>query len=405
MLLSCPISALVVCVALSGIALAQTVQQSRLEVVSDQASVGDGANNWGGHQTRIVRTKQGVFAAYTVEGHDELNREWRLAWRQNDGTWPVLASGPSGREPVNLLAGPDGTLYVVGWPGGKPTLWSGRLLNGKLALSSRALEGLPQGNWPYNSAGIDAQGNLCILASEGGSSEGGAFVWSCYKPKANQWVTFTSKLPYRYAYTYVFPNATGACLVSTRDVLWSALGLEKPPEAFDYAFNAFGYWCNSDSLKQLSYAEEKPSSAFPNVYLNAQMDAYQDTKGRMHILYWRKGPSTLGETQFWHRIVSPAGQTLYDNPMKGVEGWLNRIFQDYRGRFYLLSSSGQLFPMDSNGFELSKPIQLDLEGYSVDYSGFGISVPRTGTQPSRFMEVVFPAENSHKWVYFRLEFP
>jgi hypothetical protein len=27
----------------------------RLELVTDQAVVGDGGNNWGGHQTRIVR--------------------------------------------------------------------------------------------------------------------------------------------------------------------------------------------------------------------------------------------------------------------------------------------------------------------------------------------------------------
>jgi hypothetical protein len=42
----------------------------RVELVTDQALVGDGGNSWGGHQTRIVRTKDGIFLAYTVGQSD-----------------------------------------------------------------------------------------------------------------------------------------------------------------------------------------------------------------------------------------------------------------------------------------------------------------------------------------------
>ncbi|MBN1558627.1 hypothetical protein JW998_00140, partial [candidate division KSB1 bacterium] len=38
------------------------------EVVCDSAAVGDGGNAWGGHQCRIVRTRYGVFTAFTTEG-------------------------------------------------------------------------------------------------------------------------------------------------------------------------------------------------------------------------------------------------------------------------------------------------------------------------------------------------
>lgn len=70
--------------------------QSHLEVVTNSAATGDGGNSWGGHQTRIVRTQDGVFTAYTVEGGGYFSREWRLAWRQDDGTWPVVAQGVAG---------------------------------------------------------------------------------------------------------------------------------------------------------------------------------------------------------------------------------------------------------------------------------------------------------------------
>ena len=77
------------------------VHQSDVEVVTNAAVTGDGGNNWGGHQSRIVHTQDGVFTAYTVETGNALNRNWKLAQRNNDGTWVVVAEGISGREPVN----------------------------------------------------------------------------------------------------------------------------------------------------------------------------------------------------------------------------------------------------------------------------------------------------------------
>lgn len=69
------------------------------DVIATNAAAGDGGNAWGGHQTRIVRTAAGVFAAYTVAGADELHRRWRLVTRMEDGRWPHLARRPDPRRP------------------------------------------------------------------------------------------------------------------------------------------------------------------------------------------------------------------------------------------------------------------------------------------------------------------
>lgn len=82
---------------------------SACDVIATNAATGDGANPWGGHQNRIARTVAGVFVAYTVAGSDNLHRRWRLAWRAGEGRWETLAEGASGREPMNLMAAPDGT--------------------------------------------------------------------------------------------------------------------------------------------------------------------------------------------------------------------------------------------------------------------------------------------------------
>ena len=106
----------------------------RLELVSDATSVGgDGGNAWGGHQTRLVRTSCGLFTAYTVPGTDSFQHEWRLVQQTDDG-WQIIAKGPSGRDPVNLLQGSDETIYLVAWPEGLPVIWASAHSDGELTF-------------------------------------------------------------------------------------------------------------------------------------------------------------------------------------------------------------------------------------------------------------------------------
>ena len=389
---------------------AQAIQQSPVEVVTTQAATGDGGNSWGGHQTRVVRTADGVFTAYTVESAGPFARQWRLAHRHSDGTWRVVAVGGAGKDPVNLLAAPSGTLYVIGWPEGVGTVWALRFRDGATTMTSEVIPQVARGHWPYASAGIDAGGNLCVLSSSGGETAGGHFDWACYLPARGQWVTRRSALDYRFAYTYLFPDPMRQLsLVSTRDVRWEALGYQKPAGEFDYVFDAFGYWRARDviaaPLERLSFAEERQTVDHAAPFLNAQMDAYLDTDDRMHILYWRRGATTGGQMQRRHRIVLPSGVVVHDGELPSDAGWHCRIFQDADERYYLLGSAGLLYPMDPDGVGFGTPWTLDLGGFPVEYSGFGISVPRTGTPLGGSMDVVFPAGDGTHWIYFRIDLP
>lgn len=381
----------------------------RVEVVANDAATGDGGNVWGGHQTRIVRTAQGLFTVYTVPGTDPLHRQWRLAQRTATG-WQVVAQGASGREPANLLAAPDGQLFVIAWPDGLPQLWSSHpeqeQATGKLTFTAQAVPGAwNQSNWPYAAAGISLGGDLCLLQSSG--EKPGQFLWTYRRVTEARWHFQQTPLDYRYCYTYVLPGTEGQLsFVSTRDVLWQTLNLKRPEQAFNYVFNAIKYWHSSDTLQapltELRINEARPTATYPDVLCNAQLDAYVDTQWRTHVLYTYRGDQTQGKQTVRHAVLE-AGQVIKDVALPEQGGSFWRIIQDTKGRFYLLASQGLVFAATSeDGTALGAPVVMDLHGYAVEYSGITLAAPRCGVPLADWVDAAFPSGHEKQWIYFRL---
>lgn len=386
------------------------IAQTPVEIVTDGAETGDGGNGWGGHQSRIVRTARGVFTAYTVPGGGYLAREWRLVKRMGPGNWRIIAQGVSGREPVNLLAAPSGDLWVTAWPGGVGTIWRVTFAaGGAVAVRSARIPGAPKTDWPYGGAGIDARGNLCVVASDsGGDSPKAWFSVSCRSASKRSWVVRRQPVTYRHAYAFVVPTGHARLSISaTRDVLWSTIGLEKPADRADYAFNSVGVWRGSvertSALSKIDSVGEPQSDAFP-APVSRQLDAYRDTSGVLHVLYIQNGGRTNGRDVFHHRAIGRDGRVRYDVATPPSMGEYRRIFQDRRGNFYILGSAGRLARLSKDGSRVNGGLlELDLGGREVDFSGFGVSVPRTGSVRGDGIEVVFPSGTT--WAYFRLRLP
>lgn len=384
-----------------------------MEVVTDKAvSQAQGGvipgNNWGGHQTRIVRTDNGVFTAYMIAGSGDFAREWQLARRQEDGSWLVIAQEDGGKDPVLLLASPDGTLHIIGWPGEVGTMWSGKPEGNQITMTRETIPNMLHSNWPRSSAGINAAGDLCILTAEG--PKPGIYHWSCDLLEQGSWISRTTTTDYAFFYEYVFPDPRGGfSVVATRDVLWSVLGYAQPPDTSDYVYNAIGYWRTDDiinkPLVRVYLQEEIPTKEFPFVHLNAQQDAYIDTSGNMHIIYKIQGESTQGAYLTRHVVLSPEGAILKDVPLPfDIGGWA-RIFQDMKGKFYILGSYGDLYPAGTDGLILGTPYEIDLKSYPVEYPGIMISAPRSGTPISNVLDLVYSSENGTKWIYFQITLP
>ena len=404
-----------------AIGKAPTTIASSLEIVTGQAvpsyiltpetqvTGGIGGNNWGGHQNRIVRTADGVFTTYITAGSSDFDRKWQLARRQEDGSWLVIAHGDAGKDPVHLLASPDGTLHIIGWPGAVGTMWSGKPKGNQLNMTRETIPGVAHDNWPYSAASIDAAGDLCVLSTQGGKP--GLFQWACYLPGQVRWISQRATTDYGFRYSYIFPDPQGGLsIIATRDVLVTLLGYKLQPNTFQYQSNAIGYWRTDDivnkPVERLFFMEEKPTDQFPSPILNAcQNGAYIDTAGNIHIIYAIQGESTQGAYVTHHAILSPNGEVLSDVLLPYDLGIYSRIFQDTKGQFYILGSSGDLYPAGKDGLTLGTPYRIDLTAYPVEYSGIYISAPRSGTPISNVVDVVYPSDNGTKWIYFQITLP
>lgn len=367
------------------------------DVVATNAAQGDGGNAWGPHKTRVVRTADGVFTVYTAAGGGHLKREWRLMWRDDARrAWTQLAAGDAGREPPNLLATPDGTLHLFGWPGGQACHWSGKPTDGKLDLRAETVPGLDAGNWPYSAAGADLRGDLCVLSVSAGEKPGG-MRW-VNRDAAGGWTPARSAtVDYRCCYAFLFPEAGGGLtLAATRDVKWGVLGYAQHKGVFGYAFDEVRSWraaANGMLTAGVSILE-KPTDAFPNV-MRFVRDAYVDTAGRLHLVYAARGAATRGELRFRHAVAGADGRLLCDEDLpEGVGEAAPRLSQDDRGGFWLLGSAGVIYRGTGDGkgaLRWGDPVTLDLGGHQVQREGFFVAVPRTGTPCGNAIDAVFPA--------------
>jgi hypothetical protein len=421
--------------------------EPRLEVteVADSKGLGTGdGNGWGPHASRIVRASNGdVYIVVMGEGRDYYHRTWRVMKRSaSDGKWSqVETKGTSAADvynPPSILIGPDDELYVVAWPNMKPHLWSSATeketaVSGQWYLNKYA--GTRTQESSYGSASIDSKGTIYLSQSSIGcnlcdhENKPGFLYVATKGEKDDDWRFNRFETEYRYTYSYLLPGGGKAfSLVASLDVRYAELGYKTPPNTnVQYAFNGVAMWQIGDAAKTpdgpVTVRQPETQSSSCLTLRTFASDVYQDTKGRIHVIYDLQGPSTNCAYTGRHAVIDD-GKVVKDVSLstggrnQGVPfSNYARISQDSKGRFYILTvatppgggTSCMIYLQkgtdgDTDGTDLQPQQQIPLsqtENCSNTQNHF-IAAPRGGTELSDRLDGFVATDYAAHSFYYRL---
>jgi hypothetical protein len=188
--------------------------------------------------------------------------------------------------------------------------------------------------------------------------------------------------------------------VNTIDVLWWQLGLCRPANVSNYAYNSFACWSTpNQATTPISYWKVKEAVQTNCEIVNAfVVDSYEDNLGRVHALYRFVDD---GLDQIRHAVLQN-GVLVNDVALPDAVSatWMTRIFQDSVGHFYILSVN-RIYPAASeDGTVLDPPITLNFGTNTV--GSMHIAVPRGGSACDDVLHGVFTTYDNGPLMYFRI---
>jgi hypothetical protein len=309
-------------------------------------------------------------------------------------------------------------LFVVAWPGGLPRLWTVVRRSKVWQVSSEPVPGdWFKSDWPYGAAAISPRGDLYVLESNqrywDAPPRGGELRLSVRDRRSWRWTSSIKTTDYRYAYAWLLPDAVHKlAVVATRDVPWSMLGYRQPIGTKDWAMNSVRAWRTGDALEGLGPSslvrEETPTARYPNAYVSAaQPDVYRDSAGRLHVFYSFVGPSSRGIFGLRHAVLV-GGRVVADVALPSTLDFA-KIVEDSHGQLVVFGTkvgSDRLYvyrAASADGTRLDEPTTASLRGHGLEYAGFTVADPRSGTPRSDRVDVVYPSGRRRQvWVHFTL---
>jgi len=383
----------------------------RVDLLTSSAATGDAGNSWGGHKTRIVSTSKGdSYTVYQAPGSGYTAHQWVVMhYSAASGTWSQAGAGDAGREPANILRGPNDTIYVIAWPGGLPAMWTS-------ADGFSSQQSIPgnwlQNDWPYAGASIDGAGNIYLVQTNSNNLKPGQLYYSERSASSGQWSPVeTANTDLRSTYSFPLAGGSGLDIVASADVEWATMGWTAPSNPMNSTYvwpevNLFHASSASQPASETTIHSETQTSQYPNVNVYGT-DAYTDNQGRIHLLYEVTGPSTQDQYTVRHAVIQN-GQVVKDVPLNMYDVANARITQDSTGQYYLITMDNTcvcllVYPADSvDGTTLQGGYtSLPLNGYHPKDWLF-LGSPRTGSPLSDEIDFAFPGDNAEQWVAGRI---
>ena len=331
----------------------------------------------GGHQTRVVRTPGGTFAAYITAQTDAMN-EFSIMKINDDGTSRILYQDYQNYDSssVNIFADSGGTVYVASLTDDKLSGMSTpegaflciyRVDPVTLEVQGYTARGEFGESTSYGygySMPVPDFANRKIYAIFCAGNLPGLFAWFTFDLDTMAWEkdVRTVTLPSgRHCYLYCFADGRGgAYVVGQRDVLRASVGKDTFRDA-DYVWDNWDLFRFPDMTKE-AFTEVRLVDAdalyTPEWYPNTVgTSAFLDRDGFLHLLYRvRMYPASAihgdtGEIYLGHAVFRD-GARLFDRrvgltyPMQGERrvydpsmpsGYCTRLVQTPDESLYLIA--------------------------------------------------------------------
>lgn len=416
-----------------------------LNLTSGEEPCGNGVH--GGHQTRILHTSHGVYAAYIVNTDEDENdvdaNEFAIV-RIENGTSTVLYKDflPADSSSVNIFCDENEEVYVAAIPVDKYSndaaeehawlyIYHLDRETGIVTGYNSILPFEKRVGYGYSMPCIDTA-NRKIYAIFSGGDAPGYFAWFIFDMDTMTWEpeAHSIEIDYRHCYTHVFADGNGGVFfVAARDITKQAAG--HPEIGFaDYVWDdlclfripdMYGTEYTQTNIASADYSEGRYFYIANN---GSTGDTYLDAGGRLHVLYtireytpgtYAEGGNVTLNSAKYHAVYE--GNTcIYNEPIKftrqsEIDNYSIRMAQSVDGTLYILA-----MPTDEDGLFVELWRATDESGLSFELYGtrnvsddsalscIVLSTPRNNSiQDNRVDCLVTNNDGGHAFLYFRLE--
>jgi len=386
---------------------------------------------WGGQQSRIARQGDDLYVIYGIHsdaygwndwagGENEFNL-YRYSAARNEWTYFYTLRS---YEIPGLHAADDGNVYAAYVHARGLGVLEYNPATDRITLRDSGIH-FPQINdrdhWSYMNTGISEGKKIWFIGASNTGNHGrpGAFTFYHFNTETKKFDTGAQPrhmTEFRHCYNYVLDNGDGLTVVGKRDIFWNVSEWDPRDDEFGAIFDEVNYWTYKDNalsdIHRVVKASQSTAITRPSIQLNHGGDAYIDREGNLHIMYHISGAETQGRGWQEYAVYKDGVEIQKEFQFDGASYSVS-FAEDTAGQLYLIGLSTNLdaihlYKVDKvNGkheMTLSKVIPIEninSDGHS--FAGMSLTVPRSGSAPADFVDVIFPHANQLGWNYFRLQ--
>ena len=389
---------------------------------------------WGGQQSRITRQGEDLYVIYGIYnealgwndyagGENDFNL-YRYSAAQDKWTYFYTLRS---YEIPGIHAAANGNVYVAYVHARGLGILEYNPATDTITLKDSGFH-FPQVNdndhWSYMNTGISGGRYIWFVGNSNTGNHGkpGAFGIYSYDTVTGEF-DFGSQMrhviDYRHCYEYILDDRDGGIIIAgLRDIFWDVCEWDAPAGSIGGAiFDEVNFWTYKDNklsdIHRVVKASQGKDCPVPSTTFNHGGDAYLDKDGYLHILYIQNGQETGGRGVQYYAVYKDGVEFQKEIFHIKYTEYPVRFAEDTTGQLYVIAMQPDarivnLFKINKvdGRYEASLSKVLPFEGddsMAVGFPGMALTVPRTGSAPADYVDLIYPNDPQENFIYLRIQ--